>query len=53
MDKIDPPTRFGVFNPVGHIVMAYRSLPDLRAAVEGSASEELARRTGSSIRPKK
>lgn len=35
MDKIDPPTRFGVFNPVGHIVMAYRSLPDLRAAVEG------------------
>jgi len=33
MDKTDPPTSFGVFNPVGHIVIAYRSPADLRAAV--------------------
>lgn len=32
MDKTDPPTSFGVFKPIGHTVIAFRSVTDLRAA---------------------
>lgn len=34
MDKTDPPESFGVFKPVGHTVIAYRSSPELQAAAE-------------------
>lgn len=33
MDKTKPPETHGVFKPVGHTVMAFRSEDDLRAAV--------------------
>lgn len=33
MDKSDPPKVFGVFKPVGHTVIAFRSAADLQAAV--------------------
>ncbi|MDO8770566.1 MAG: hypothetical protein Q7K57_18050 [Burkholderiaceae bacterium] len=33
MDKTHPPLAFGVFNPVGHTVIAYRSAVDMQAAV--------------------
>ena len=33
MDKIDPPKTLGVFKPVGHTVIAYRSNADLQAAL--------------------
>jgi hypothetical protein len=33
MDKIDPPKTLGVFKPVGHTVIAYRSDTDLLAAL--------------------
>ena len=33
MDKTDPPQSFGVFNPVGHTVIAFRSEGDMRAAM--------------------
>lgn len=32
MDKTRPPTSFGVFKPVGHIVMAFRNDDDLHTA---------------------
>ena len=32
MDKTDPPLSFGVFKPVGHTVIAFRSAADLAAA---------------------
>lgn len=32
MNKIDPPQTFGVFKPVGHTVIAYRSATELQAA---------------------
>lgn len=32
MDKSDPPQAFGVFNPVGHTVIAFRSAADVQAA---------------------
>ena len=32
MNKIDPPKTFGVFKPVGHTVIAYRSATELEAA---------------------
>jgi hypothetical protein len=34
MDKSHPPESFGVFKPVGHTVIAYRSAADLQAAVD-------------------
>ena len=34
MDKTDVPTAFGVFKPVGHIVIAFRSENDLNGARE-------------------
>jgi hypothetical protein len=33
MNKSAPPESFGVFKPVGHVVLAYRSAPDLQAAM--------------------
>lgn len=32
MDKTDPPLSFGVFKPVGHTVIAFRTAADLAAA---------------------
>lgn len=32
MNKLDPPKTFGVFKPVGHTVIAYRSATELQAA---------------------
>jgi hypothetical protein len=37
MDKIDPPKTLGVFKPVGHTVIAYRSDADLQAALSSLA----------------
>lgn len=37
MDKTDPPTSFGVFNPVGHIVAAFRTAHDMESAAEALA----------------
>lgn len=37
MDKIDPPKTLGVFKPVGHTVMAYRSEADLQVALNSLA----------------
>lgn len=34
MDKTDPPLSFGVFKPVGHTVIAFRSAADLAAATQ-------------------
>lgn len=34
MDKADPPESFGVFNPVGHTVIAYRSADAMQPAVQ-------------------
>jgi hypothetical protein len=34
MDKTDPPESFGVFKPVGHTVIAYRSMREVQAAME-------------------
>ena len=50
MDKTDPPESFGIFKPVGHIVMSYRSTPDMEAAAgaltaAGFAAKELVRYT--------
>lgn len=49
MDKNDPPEPFGVFKPVGHIVIAYRSPADLQAAAQklaqGFAAADLVRYT--------
>ena len=33
MDKTNPPKAFGVFKPVGHTVIAFRSAADLQSAV--------------------
>lgn len=33
MDKTNPPETFGVFKPVGHTVIAFRSAADLQAGV--------------------
>ncbi|MDP3617293.1 MAG: hypothetical protein Q8R49_05680 [Rhodoferax sp.] len=33
MDKTDPPETFGVFKPVGHTVVTFRSDQDLQAAM--------------------
>lgn len=50
MDKTDPPTSFGVFKPVGHIVIALQSEARVQAVVsalltQGSASDALVRYT--------
>jgi hypothetical protein len=49
LDKNDPPEPFGVFKPVGHIVIAYRSPADLQAAAQklaqGFAAADLVRYT--------
>jgi hypothetical protein len=50
MDKTDPPESFGVFKPVGHIVIAYPETDDLQAAIArlqalGFALEALVRYT--------
>lgn len=34
MDKTDPPTSFGVFKPVGHIVIAFPTAHDMECAAE-------------------
>jgi hypothetical protein len=39
MDKNQPPLSFGVFKPVGHIVMALRSHDDLRSAEQTLLSQ--------------
>lgn len=48
MDKTDPPTSFGVFKPVGHIVIAFATEAHVQAAIsallaQGFASEALVR----------
>lgn len=50
MDKSNPPNSFGVFKPVGHTVMAFRSAADLQAAAsaleaKGFVGEALVRYT--------
>lgn len=50
MDKTDPPKAFGVFKPVGHTVIAFRSAADMQAAVnalieQGFADSTLVRYT--------
>ncbi len=37
MEKTDPPESFGVFKPVGHIVMAFRSTADQQGAAQALA----------------
>lgn len=54
MDKSDPPQSFGVFNPVGHTVIAFRSAADVQAAVDsmlaqGFVPEALVRYTPSEM----
>jgi hypothetical protein len=39
MDKAHPPESFGVFKPVGHTVMAFRSVVDLEAAATALAQQ--------------
>ncbi len=48
MDKSDPPESFGVFKPVGHTVIVFRSAADLEAAAalllaDGFAADSLVR----------
>lgn len=50
MDKAHPPENFGVFSPVGHSVLAFRSATDLEAAATalgraGFAADTLTRYT--------
>ena len=50
MDKTHPPESFGVFKPVGHIVIAFRDEAQVQAGVtallaQGFASEALVRYT--------
>ena len=50
MKKTDPPEAFGVFKPVGHTVIAFRTAGDLQAALsallaQGFASSALVRHT--------
>ena len=39
MDKTNPPTSFGVFKPVGHIVVALESASQARAAASALAAQ--------------
>lgn len=50
MDKTDPPETFGVFKPVGHTVIAFRSADDAQTAVnslieQGFAASAMVRYT--------
>ncbi len=50
MDKADPPQAFGVFKPVGHIVIAFRTSGDMQSAArrlleQGFATSALLRYT--------
>ncbi len=50
MDKTDPPTSFGVFKPVGHVVTAFPTAHDMESAAEsliqfGFAPADLVRYT--------
>lgn len=42
MDKTNPPKTFGVFKPVGHTVIAFRSAADLQAAVSALMAQGFA-----------
>lgn len=42
MDKHNPPTTFGVFKPVGHTLMAFRSQEQLQLATQALASQGFA-----------
>lgn len=42
MKKTDVPESFGVFKPVGHVVIAFPAAGDLQAAVAGLAEQGLA-----------
>ena len=39
MDKTNPPETFGVFKPVGHTVITYRSAPDMQQAVDSLSAK--------------
>ena len=39
MDKADVPESFGVFKPVGHVVIAWRSAADLQAGVDNLTAQ--------------
>ncbi len=41
MNKTDVPESFGVFKPVGHVVIAFPAASDLQAAVAGLAQQGL------------
>lgn len=42
MDKNNPPESFGVFKPVGHVVVAFRTAADLQAAQNALRSDGFA-----------
>ncbi len=42
MDKSNPPTTFGVFKPVGHTLIAFRTEDELQAAITKLSSQGLA-----------
>ena len=42
MDKTHPPVAFGVFKPVGHTVIAFRSDEDMQAAVSALTEQRFA-----------
>lgn len=42
MDKSHPPETFGVFKPVGHTVISYRSATDLQAGVDNLVAQGFA-----------
>lgn len=42
MNKIDVPESFGVFKPVGHVVIAFPAAADLQGAVAGLTEQGLA-----------
>ena len=55
MDKSNPPTIFGVFKPVGHTVIAFRTTEQLEAAATalqmlGFAPESLVRYTAAEMK---
>jgi len=39
MDRADPPEAFGVFKPVGHVVISFPSMQDMEAAARALADE--------------
>jgi hypothetical protein len=50
MQKSDPPQAFGVFKPVGHVVMSFKAIDDAMAATQqlreqGFGAEDLVRYT--------